>query len=70
MVTKTRKLSFEVTCCRKFGFANVAVIFESRNIYLCIHFDFPVHLSILVHLFYYLQCFDAVGWAAGRASGL
>ena len=27
-----------------------------------------VHFSVLVTIF--LQCFDAVGWAAGRASGL
>jgi len=23
-----------------------------------------------LYLLYFLQCFDAVGWAAGRASGL
>jgi len=25
---------------------------------------------VICILCYYLQCFDAVGWAAGRASGL
>ena len=31
------------------------------------------HPAVFVHvlcLFYCLQCFDVVGWAAGRASGL
>ena len=26
--------------------------------------------TVVVVVVYYLQCFDAVGWAAGRASGL
>ena len=29
-----------------------------------------VHLRLLTSQFYSLQCFDAVGWVAGRASGL
>jgi len=27
-------------------------------------------LKFNIHLVLFLQCFDAVGWAAGRASGL
>jgi len=29
-------------------------------------------INIISHLFYFngLQCFEAIGWAAGRASGL
>jgi len=29
-----------------------------------------IFLCLLISWFYCLQCFDAVGWAAGRASGL
>ena len=32
---------------------------------------FSAHILIFIDLFIFcLQCFDAVGWAAGRASGL
>ena len=31
---------------------------------------FHVFMLFHVFVFYCLQCFDAVGWAAGRASGL
>jgi len=30
----------------------------------------PVHFVIIIFTMEHLQCFDAVGWAAGRASGL
>ena len=30
----------------------------------------PIFTRFFVHVTYSLQCFDAVGWAAGRASGL
>jgi len=32
-----------------------------------VHFQFPVYIYVCQLC---LQCFDAVGWAAGRASGL
>jgi len=34
-------------------------------------YNVPIHISLrVVHTKFCLQCFDAVGWAAGRASGL
>ena len=30
----------------------------------------PILLLLLLLLFLFLQCFDTVGWVAGRASGL
>jgi len=34
-------------------------------------FSMPFGNFILIFVYFYcLQCFDAVGWAAGRASGL
>ena len=38
---------------------------ESYNIMLNVRSNIP-----LIYYYYRLQCFDAVGWAAGRASGL
>jgi len=36
------------------------------NIYFFIFFNFILQ----VHMIFYLQCFDTVGWASGGASGL
>ena len=39
---------------------------------LCLRFTFCWPLCVFINYIYFLclQCFDAVGWAAGRASGL
>ena len=57
---------------------HLAPAFVNRvNLYLC-HDDSTTTISIVIvvyHFIYYfilscLQCFDAVGWVAGRTSGL
>ena len=45
-------------------------VFKVYLVFLCVsvyHFDFVLLVTLLGLC---LQCFDAVGWAAGRASGL
>ena len=44
----------------------VAMIYHFSIIY----FKVWIYLLVFIHFIFFLQCFDAVGWAAGRASGL
>ena len=39
---------------------------SAKNVYLSLYY----RSCAVVQCFEYLQCFDAFGWAAGRASGL
>jgi len=50
-----------------YGFERKAAFTRSS---LCSVIVWPVDLLKVSLTLYCLQCFDAVGWAAGRASGL
>ena len=44
---------------------NIIFVFNNR-----LHLTIAIKLSLTIPRLKLLQCFDAVGWAAGRASGL
>ena len=57
--------------------SNLMLSFQRCIVHVCFHILLRVYLSVqlylnYIHVYYHfcLQCFDAVGWAAGRASGL
>jgi len=75
--TRTQPPACSVTLClRSPGGATTAVLVAryahcyviSSYLHLCSRYLLCCYLLLLVPLC--LQCFDAVGWAAGRASGL
>ena len=45
-------------------------IFADKSLRRMVRMTQPTILPVTLLIVYCLQCFDAVGWAAGRASGL
>jgi len=54
---------------RRLACVNLVNFCSSGSYYSCLKCNVCV-LHVFIFIFMRLQCFDAVGWAAGRASGL
>jgi len=63
-IAATRRLS-AVTVVRDLGFFGLYKVHQ-RVLHIHVH----IYIYIYIYIHSCLQCFDVVGWVAGRASGL